>query len=558
MKTVRIGEVLVSEGYITQAQLDKAIELQRASGSNKRLGAIILENNMITEDQMQTALSAQLGVPYVHMEDQQIMVDAVEKIPKQVAMKYNIIAVAERDGTLVLAVSDPLDFYGIEDIKLIVNMPVSLIISLKSEIDQAIAYWYSEIEAKNAALVANQAAGIGTRIQIEDLSGRADDTPVVVLVNSILFKSHSAGASDIHIEPFDDKTSVRIRVDGQIIDFLTLSQGLHNSLITRIKILSGLDIAEKRIPQDGHFRAKQNDVEINVRVSVLPTIYGEKAVLRFLSRNTSLDHSGTFGMDNEDYTKILKILQRPYGIVYITGPTGSGKTTTLYMILEALSRRAVNISTIEDPVERNLPGINQTQTNNLAGLTFESGLRSLLRQDPDIIMVGETRDSETASIAVSAALTGHLVLSTLHTNDAVSAIVRLTDMGVQEYMIANALTGVVAQRLAKKICPNCRTAYRPTEPELVLLGRNDVNALYKGAGCNACNHTGYKGRIAIHEILSIDVPIQYMVSKKEPMENVYKYLQENKLLTTLRDSMTKLVLQGVSTTEQMLAIINIV
>ncbi|MFR2405108.1 MAG: GspE/PulE family protein, partial [Eubacterium callanderi] len=291
----------------------------------------------------------------------------------------------------------------------------------------------------------------------------------------------------------------------------------------------------------------------NIRTSVIPTVYGEKAVLRFLNQNTKLDHSGTFGMNDDNYARMRQILQSPHGIIYITGPTGSGKTTTLYMVLEMLSSKNVNICTIEDPVERNLDSINQTQVNNVAGLTFESGLRSLLRQDPDIIMVGETRDSETANIAVRAAITGHQVLSTLHTNDAVSTIVRLVDMEVEPYMVANSLTGVVAQRLVKKICPDCKEAYSPSEAERELLGR-DVPVLYRGRGCHQCNHTGYKGRIAVHEILAIDKTIRNMISSQSPIEEVYEYVTAGHKTTSLRQSLAELVEQGVTSMEELLKV----
>ena len=340
-----------------------------------------------------------------------------------------------------------------------------------------------------------------------------------------------------------------MRIDGLIVDYLTLANNLHQSLIARIKILSNLDIAERRVPQDGHFRIRIDGVEMNVRSSSIPTVYGEKMVMRFLSMNVPLDHAGQFGMNDGDYQKILQMLQSPHGVVYITGPTGSGKTTTLYMILEMLSQRNVNIATIEDPVERNLPKINQTQVNILAGLTFDVGLRSILRQDPDIIMVGETRDTETASIAVRSAITGHLVLSTLHTNDAVSAVVRLQDMGVEPYLVANSLTGVVAQRLVKKICPNCREAYVASEFERELLGEPRLTTLYRGRGCHICNNTGYKGRTAIHEILAIDKTIRNLISRREPIEDIYSYVEATGRLIPLRKSVANLTISGITSME---------
>lgn len=550
MKNMRIGEVLLEEGCISKEQLDKALELQKQD-KLKRIGEILIENGMVTEDQMLSALSKRLSVEIVSFSDLTLDINSISKIPKNVAVKYKLIAVSQNQSSLVVVINDPLNFYAIEDIKLIVNMPLEIKIAKANEITSAINYWYSEIDARNAARDADSTVNTDSLFQIEDLSGAADDTPVVALVNTTLLKAYSSGASDIHFEPFDEKTSIRIRVDGQLVEFLTISSAIHQSVISRIKILSSLDIAEKRLPQDGHFRAKFSNEEVNIRVSILPTIHGEKAVLRFLGQTTNLDYPKSFGMGYEDYNQVSKILQSPHGIVYITGPTGSGKTTTLYMILEELSKKSVNISTIEDPVEKNLPKVNQTQTNALAGLTFERGLRSLLRQDPDIIMVGETRDSETATIAVRAAITGHLVLSTLHTNDAIAAITRLSDMGVEDYMIANSLVGVVAQRLAKKICTNCKKPYTPNEEELKVLGK-DVSTLYKGEGCGSCNHTGYKGRIAVHEVLSIDSKIRSLISNGESVEKIYDYVSKNNKIKTLKDSLSELVISGVSTVEELL------
>lgn len=548
---LRIGELLVEDGHITQEQLDYALALQRESVDKKRIGDVLIESGIITEDRKLVALSKRLNIQYVSTNDYAVDIKAVAKIPRAVATKHCLIAVTGESAVLTVLINDPLDFYAIEDIKFIVNMPIDIKICLKDEIITAINYWYSEIETQKAAKGANNAATKGSALSFTDLTETADDTPVVTLINSTLYKAHNAGASDIHIEPFETSTNVRIRVDGQIVDYLTLSQSLHNSIVARIKILSNLDIAEKRAPQDGHFRAKLQDIEINVRVSTLPTIYGEKIVLRFMSQSAVLDHATTFGMSDEDYKKTLEILQVPHGLIYVTGPTGSGKTTTLYMMMEMLSKRLVNISTIEDPVEKNIARVNQTQINPLAGVTFESGLRSILRQDPDIIMIGETRDNETASISVRAALTGHLVLSSLHTNDAIAAVVRLLDMGVEDYLLANSLSGVVAQRLVKKICPFCKEEYLPTEAEIRIIGEQ-LPVLYRGKGCHLCNNTGYKGRVAVHEILAVDMTIRNMISRREGTEAITNYVKSHKKLTNLRTSLTKLVLDGTTTTEELL------
>ncbi|MDR1670001.1 MAG: Flp pilus assembly complex ATPase component TadA [Oscillospiraceae bacterium] len=548
---LRLGEVLLDAGYITEEQLNQALSLQKSSPDKKRLGEVLVENNIITEGRLNTALSKRLNIRYVSMSDAPVDMAAVAKIPKSVANKHCLIAISMDSSVLRVNINDPLNYYAIEDVKLITHMQIEVQVCNRSEIVKAISEYYSEIETQKSALAANESASQTNAFTYVDISETADDTPVVALINSTLYKAHSAGASDIHIEPFDDNTYVRIRVDGQIVDYLTLSASLHASIVARIKILSGLDIAEKRAPQDGHFRAKLQDIEINVRVSSLPTIYGEKIVMRFMSQSGVLDHAGTFGMEQDDYQKMMSILQSPHGIVYITGPTGSGKTTTLYMVMEMLSKRFVNIATIEDPVEKALKKVNQSQINPLAGLTFESGLRSILRQDPDIVMIGETRDAETASISVRAALTGHLVLSSLHTNDSVSAIVRLLDMGIEDYLLANSLVGVVAQRLAKKVCPYCREEYIPKENEVRVLGVRPEK-LARGRGCHNCNNTGYKGRIAVHEILTIDNTIRGMITHGSSTEEIYRYVRDNNKLKDLKTSMAKLVADGVTSFEELL------
>ena len=551
-KQLRLGEVLLEAGYISAEQLDEALGLQKSSTEKKRLGAVLIDNNFITEDRLNTALAHRLNIKYVAMSDAPVDLDAVRLIPKAVASKHCLIAIANEHGVLRININDPLDYYAIEDVKLITHMQLDVQVCNRADIMRSISEAYSEIETKQAATGANETAGETDALGYVDISETADDTPIVTLLNSTLYKAHSAGASDVHIEPFDEHTLFRIRVDGLIVDYLSLSVSLHNSIVARIKILAGMDIAEKRAPQDGHFRAKLQDIEINVRVSSLPTVYGEKIVMRFMGQSGALDNAGTFGMEQDDYNKMINMLRVPHGVVYVTGPTGSGKTTTLYMIMEMLAKRNVNISTIEDPVERNLARINQTQINPLAGLTFDSGLRSILRQDPDIIMIGETRDSETASIGVRAALTGHLVMSSLHTNDSVSAIVRLLDMGVEDYLLANSLIGVVAQRLVKKICPFCVEEYRAEDSELRLLGGINVETLARGKGCHNCNNTGYKGRVAIHEIMTVDPTIRSFISRNAPTEEIYSYVRSNNKLKFLNESLRKMVAEKKTSMDELM------
>ena len=367
-------------------------------------------------------------------------------------------------------------------------------------------------------------------------------------------RAYTTTASDIHIEPFEDNTIVRMRIDGVIVDYVTLQKGLHASLIARIKILSNLDIAERRVPQDGHFRTRVGEEMVNIRVSVIPTVFGEKAVLRLLAGNAVIENVGSYGMIPEDYEKFRKILKSPNGIIYITGPTGSGKSTTLYMILEEMSRKQINVSTIEDPVEKNIPRINQMQTNQMAGLTFDVGLRALLRQDPDVIMVGETRAAETAAISIRAAITGHLVLSTLHTNNAAASIVRLVDMGMEPYMIASSLVGVVAQRLMRRVCPECSVLEAPSLEERLFLGDRAPSLVRHAKGCARCNHTGYRGRVAVHEIICVDGEIRKMISGSASVEEIAAYAEKEQGMKPLAARGLELVEKGETTVDELVKI----
>ena len=388
-------------------------------------------------------------------------------------------------------------------------------------------------------------------MEIEATAAEMKEDPalIVKLLDSILIYGYNENASDIHLEPRENRMSVRIRIDGLLTEVLSLEKELHLPLIARAKIISGMDIAEKRLPQDGHIHEEIGGVEMDLRSSTIPTIYGEKAVLRFLNRDVPIDWADTFGMNAENYRKVLDILKRPNGIFYITGPTGSGKTTTLYMILERLLTAPVNIVTIEDPVEKNIDGISQMQVNKQAGLTFETGLRAALRQDPDIIMIGETRDGVTARTSVRAAITGHLVLSTLHTNDAVSAVVRMLDMGVEPYLAADSLSGILSQRLVRKICPKCAEETVPDEEEQKLLGPG-IPKIRRGRGCSFCRNTGYKGRIAVHEVFIVDREIRKMIAKGSPVEEIREYAKEIQKLRPLKDDILELVKQGVTTVDE--------
>ena len=550
IRNVRIGDVLKEYGYVTEEQISAALAYQKEH-KGVRLGAALTDMGFISEEQLLEALSTLLQVRIIDISTIEVDVEAVQKIPRQLAEKYEMLAVKQAEGVLTIVLYEPLNFYAIEDIRQLTGMQLEICLSGRSSLKNAIGYYYSEVEARKAASVANE--------QFEDLAltdefnideEGDDDTPIINLLSRLIDRAYNTNASDIHIEPFEDKTTVRMRIDGVIVEFVTLQKNLHASLIARIKILGNMDIAERRVPQDGHFRMRVAGEYVNIRVSVIPTVFGEKAVLRLLANNSNIDYPETFGMHEGDYKKLKSMLGSPNGIIYFTGPTGSGKTTTLYMILTGLSKRAVNISTIEDPVEKNLPKINQMQVNNQSGLTFEIGLRALLRQDPDIIMVGETRDVETASISVRSAITGHLVFSTLHTNDASSSIIRLEDMGLQPYMVANSLVGIIAQRLMRKICPDCGEETAPTAEERQVVGP-DIKKIMHPKGCPQCNYTGYRGRIAIHEVLLIDRTVRKMIMEGASAEAIQDYAVEKQNMKTLKDAGLSMVQEGVTSVEEL-------
>ena len=550
---LRIGEILTEKGYVTEEQIGQALAYQKEH-RDMRVGQILMELGFVTEMQVLEALADRLHVDIVEVAQLSVDISAVSMVEKSLAEKNLILPIQEKNHTMTIVTNDPLNYFALEEVRQQTGCHLEILLSEEAPLRQAISYYYAEVSARKAAKQANVGFTVEeNELEIENLTDSDDEAPIIRLLNSLLERAIKTNASDIHIEPFEKETKVRMRVDGVIMDYVTIQRNIHSPLIARIKILANLDIAEKRLPQDGHFRAGLEEGYVNIRVSILPTVFGEKAVLRIMSTNGELEHADHFGMDDDSYERFLPMLNYPNGIIYITGPTGSGKSTTLYMVLEYLSKRNVNISTIEDPVEKNLPGINQTQVNPVAGLTFDVGLRALMRQDPDIIMLGETRDGETAGTSVRAAITGHVVLSTLHTNDAASSIVRLEDMGVETYLVANSLVGLVAQRLLRKVCPHCAREVDTTEQERIFLGE-DVKRIRRGMGCSHCNNTGYKGRIAVHEILAMDHTIRKMIVDHEPAENITRYAIEYQGMRTLKASGLKLVKEGVTTPEELMKI----
>lgn len=551
---LRIGEILEERGYVDARQMKEALAYQKEH-RDKRVGQILIELNFVTEQQVLEALASRLDLEIVDVASLQVDLEAVAMVDKELAEKNLFLPISAANHTMVLVTNDPLNYFALEEVRQQTGCYLQIRLSEEKPLRQAISYYFAEVGARQAATEAN--AGFGAD-ELEDLdltgldSGDAE-APIIHLLNSLIERAIKSNASDIHIEPFERETKVRMRIDGVIMEYVSIQRNVHQPLIARIKIMANMDIAERRLPQDGHFRVRTESGPANIRVSMMPTVFGEKAVLRLLTSTVQLDYAQQFGMEDESYRRFLPMLGSANGIIYITGPTGSGKSTTLYMILEYLSKRMLNISTIEDPVEKNVADINQTQVNPVAGLTFEAGLRALLRQDPDIIMVGETRDGETAEISVRAAITGHVVLSTLHTNDAVSSIVRLEDMGVETYLVANSLVGIVAQRLMRKVCQDCAQEMDVTPEERQLLGER-IKKVKRGRGCARCSNTGYRGRIAIHEILTIDAPLRRMISSHASQEEITAYAREHQQMRTLRENGLKLVEEGITTPEELLKI----
>lgn len=547
-RNIPIGQLLVNKGMITPEQLEQALDKQKQV-KGVRLGDIILQMGLITERDLLKALSERLHVPVVDLNVIPITDEALQKLPEEMARKFQAIPVDYEDGFLTVAINDPLDFHLLNQLQVLCNVNINTVLATKDDLTAAIDRCYSATKLQSALgdinkEIAENDDNSQSGREMTLAEQRVDNAPIVKLVNSIIVQAYNMGASDIHIEPMSEETVVRFRIDGDLIRHMAVSSEAHNAIVTRLKIQSNLNIAEKRVPQDGRFEQEMSNGRVDIRVSTLPTLYGEKVVLRILGNlRDHLETVENLGMD--DYNRAIydSILKCPAGIVLVTGPTGSGKTTTLYATLREIGKPNLNVVTIEDPVEIHLPGINQVQVNPKAGLTFAGGLRSILRQDPDIIMVGEIRDSETAEIAMRAAITGHQVLSTIHTNDAALAVARLMDMGVEPYLVAAALSGVVAQRLVKQLCPSCREAYEADLEEQKVLGLEGPVTLYRSRGCQNCGYSGHKGRVAVYEIIAIDSQLRQMIMAHCSGEDIRRYAAAHGTHFLL-DGMRQLVLDG--------------
>ena len=562
---LRLGDLLISAGLITEEQLQEGLQLQKGTG--KRLGTVLLENGFITESELIEALQMQLGIEFIDLSKVNIPTELVQMVPKNIAKQYQVVPVRLNRDELYIAMSDPLKFYAIEEVRKAARRKVVPMVAMSSAVERAIQVLYGNEGAakaieemkREAAISGETTASVDTAFSGNSVSeDSVSQAPAIRLVNAIIERAITERASDIHMEPRESEFSVRMRIDGLLRDILTVPRELQAAVTSRVKVMSGLDITERRVPQDGRFNVKMRDKDIDLRISTLPTVYGEKIVARLLDKSgmrLSRDSIGLVGDDMEKYKRLIRIKN---GVILIVGPTGSGKSTTMYTMIGDLNQRDVNLVTLEDPVEYNIDGVNQVQINEKVGMTFASGLRSILRQDPDIIAVGEIRDGETADIAMRSAITGHVVLSTLHTSDALGTVERLIDMGVEPYLVASALKGVFSQRLVRRICPNCSQPYNPTEEEQNELGLPyDPNRVfYRGKGCPECFDTGYRGRTAVFEIFPLTIQVRRLIAKGAGREALEALLKDPSIgFVSLRENAIRLVEEGKTTGDEVLRVI---
>jgi len=561
-----LGDLLVAHGLITRQQLDEALRAQRSS--KEKLGSILVRRNFITEDQLAGFLSAQYGVPSVTLTAASIDPMVARLIPGDLARRYDVLPIKRDDDTLTLAMADPVNVHAIDHVTFLTGLRVVPVVAAQGAVREAIERAYdgqaggvadalSALADDLAEVQVVEDSDAGPKVDVFELKESADEAPVVKLVNMVLVDAIQRGASDIHFEPYEKVFRIRFRMDGVLHEMLSPPKRLEPAIVSRIKIMSNLDIAERRLPQDGRIKLRYNTREIDFRVSVLPTIFGEKAVLRILDKDALKLDLTQLGFDPWALEHFTAAIHQPYGMVLITGPTGSGKTTTLYSAIHTINSPEHNIMTAEDPVEYNLKGVNQVQINEGVGRTFAAALRSFLRQDPDVILVGETRDLETAQISIRAALTGHLVFSTLHTNDSPSTIARLIDMGIPPFLVSSALILVVAQRLGRRVCRDCKEPYEADEEVLVPYGHEPTGmgktVFYKGKGCHACNFTGMKGRVAIYEVMPVSPELRSMILKGAATSEL-RAMAQSQGMKTLRQAGLQKVLEGVTTIEEVLRV----
>lgn len=558
----KLGQILLNEKIITEEELKKALEIQKKEGV--KLGDLLVKLGLVSEKDIVVAIAKQLSIPYASYskgllkpaENQQLS----KLVPEEFSRIHLLLPISKHLNSLTVAFVDPLDLITIDNLRHMTSCEINPIIAAKSDIQRAIDEFYGKEDLLKDAISGSyeleefkaEKSSEEEDLSLDELISKAEEAPIVKLVDLLLMQAIKDRASDIHIEPFKDKINIRYRIDGVLYEILPPARHLLPAIVSRIKILANLDIAERRLPQDGSFLVKVEKKGIDIRVSSIPTIYGEKVVMRILDKSTTPLNLDELGFDPEDVAKFKKCIKSPHGLILVTGPTGSGKTTTLYAALNDIKSPHKNISTVEDPVEYKLEGINQVQIKPGIGLTFANTLRSFLRQDPDVIMVGEVRDLETAQICIRSSLTGHLVLSTLHTNDAPSAITRLIDIGIEPYLISSSLVIIGAQRLVRRLCPECKEAYEATLKLKSDFGiKQDL--LYKPKGCDYCSHIGYKGRVAIYEIIVLNDQLRELISKGAGLGEIKKVTKEMGV-KSLFDKGVKKVEEGVTSIEEILSI----
>ncbi|PST31722.1 GspE/PulE family protein [Enterocloster lavalensis] len=556
---IPVETLLLERGLLTERQLRRAMEF-RERCPDKALEEILLDFGYVSEAALLACLGERDGLEVVDLSEYKVDPEAAGLISHNFSDQYQVLPIGIRNGKLVVAAWDPLMFDVFDEIEAAAGMELTVVLAAAESIRDCAAAVYREQDLSNAVQKVNkEVQGSGHSREACAASERVEGTPIVKMVNTLIEQAYARGASDIHVEPMEDRLVIRLRVNGDLVEHTSMAMEAHRPIVTRLKIMGGMDIAEKRLPQDGKYRYDRGQVKTDLRISALPTIYGEKIVLRLLNsvRDDCLMDVRRLGMTEEQEEIFERFIKAPYGLVLVTGPTGSGKTTTLYAALNRLVRRKINVVTVEDPVEKAISGATQVQVNVKSGLTFAVALRAILRQDPDVIMIGEMRDGETASIGVRAAITGHLVFSTLHTNDCAASVARLLDMGVVPYMAAAALTGVIAQRLVKELCPHCRREYEPDGRERELLGGaapETVKRLWKPVGCSRCGNTGYSGRRAIYEFMEVDEKIGGMIQKGTSPHEIRTVLRKNGS-KSLREQARDMTIRGETSMEELEKII---
>jgi type IV pilus assembly protein PilB len=552
----QLGQILLEQGQVTQEQLDHALAQHR--NTPKSLGRTLIDLGYIKERDLVAALAEQVGLEFVDLSEHQIDPLAASLLPEQLARRYRALPIGERDGKLLVAMSDPANVFAFDDIRSITNREVQPLVATASDVEQAIAK-FSGMSEQVEALASEASSRLDAEEGADDIDAAVEDAPIVKLVQAIMTQAVADRASDVHVEPQERDVRIRSRVDGVLHEVMRSPKNIQNGLISRLKVMADLNIAERRVPQDGRVSMRVGNKQLDLRLATLPTVYGEKVVIRILDKSNALLQLSDLGFQQEAFKRYQQSFRKPYGAILVTGPTGSGKSTTLYATLNILNGIDRNIITVEDPVEYRLAGVNQIQVNHKAGLTFASALRSILRADPDVVLIGEIRDRETAMIAVEAALTGHLVLSTLHTNDAPAAITRLTEMEVETFLVASALDCVIAQRLARVLCERCKKGFAPEPQELLEAGLpgwrvTEVKELFRPVGCSACANTGYRGRMGLYEVMPVTEEIERLTVERASSDQIRVVAIEQGMLT-LRDDGLEKALRGLTSLEEIARVV---